>query len=269
MWQAHSCHVGGTTGPKSPRHGLLLWPVVSRFGSLECRVELGSARDKHCHGPSASPWHCCLINIAGWTYLDEVQYEEGRTGLLPRPGQCRLNHSHISPWLDFAYAKWPTVGGFAVCSCQNRDSVDEQDSWQLLSWLVVGSAVQLFAGCQTQVQEWILVSLSLTGVVCFLQHCKKSPSVTWLCASSMSLHHLSKSCRIPFFHQLFSGSASYFESKDAFAPLSHNLPQRPEHLLGLLGAAVVWIVRMVSALCFLANWKILANVLLSSCFCVG
>lgn len=102
--------VRGTSGPKRLRHGLLLWPVVSRFGSLGFKAELGSAGDKLWHVPSASPWHCSSNDIAGWTCLDEVQYREGRTGLLPRPRQCRLNHSHIPAWLDFAHAKPPTAG---------------------------------------------------------------------------------------------------------------------------------------------------------------
>lgn len=82
----------------SMRHNLLLWLVVGKFG-----------RDKSWHVTSASPWHCCLNNIVGWTCFDEAQDREVRTDLLPGPWQGRLNHSHIPPWLDFAYAKPPTV----------------------------------------------------------------------------------------------------------------------------------------------------------------
>lgn len=98
-WRAHRSHKAGMWS------GALSW-----FGFLACRAELGSTRDKRWHVLSASPWHFCLNSIAGWTCLDEVQYSEGKTGLLPRPRQCRLNHSHIPSWLDFAQAKPPTAG---------------------------------------------------------------------------------------------------------------------------------------------------------------
>ena len=112
-----------------------------------------------------------------------------------------LSHSSLA-WV--CTCKTTHSGGLAMCSCQNRDSVDDQDSWHLLSCLVVRWGAKLFVGYQAQVQEWILVSLSWTGVgVLSTALQKKLFFVTQLCASSMGLHCLSKSCRNPLFHQLF------------------------------------------------------------------
>lgn len=67
-----------------------------------------------------------LKQHSDWTWLDEVQYRKGKNGLLPRPRQCKLNHSHIPLWLDFAHAKTTHSGGLAMYLCQNRDSVNEK-----------------------------------------------------------------------------------------------------------------------------------------------
>lgn len=93
-----------------------------------------------------------------------------------------LSHSSQT-WLRICKATHSE--GLVECSCQNRGSVDEQDSWYLLSCLVVGSAVELYAGYQTQAQEWILTLLSLTGVGALSTALQRRPLlVMWLCASS-------------------------------------------------------------------------------------
>lgn len=163
---------------------MLMDKKMEQRQTLPCATSFTLALLFRQHSGLDQPWWSATLSRKGWpaAQTTTMQIES-------------LSHSSLA-WL--CTCKTTHSGGSAPCSCQKRDSVDEQGSWHPLPCPVAGSAVELFAGYQARAQEWILASLPLADVGVF--SAGKAPLGYALCASSLGPHFLTKASRNPWFH---------------------------------------------------------------------